>query len=204
MANTTQDDLLESFTEASGGLTGDLNGLAAAVTGATPKSSVSQKTNAQATGTAQTSNSGGAGSEVLSIATTVLESGLGIVPLVAGLIGLFTGGEDSSTPPPLVKYAMPEKMQFEGATTSDGISGADYDQMGMPRSYGSGSGGPAPDAVVGTAGGGSGSTSTAPQIQVNVQAMDARSFMDHSNEIAQAVRAAMLNLSSLNDVVSDL
>ena len=43
-----------------------------------------------------------------------------------------------------------------------------------------------------------------PQIQVNVQTMDAKSFMDHSSEIAQAVRAAMLNLSSINDVVSDL
>jgi hypothetical protein len=33
---------------------------------------------------------------------------------------------------------------------------------------------------------------------------DAQWFMDHSSEIAQAVRSAMLNLSSLNDVVSDL
>jgi hypothetical protein len=44
----------------------------------------------------------------------------------------------------------------------------------------------------------------ASQITVNVQAMDSQSFLDHSSEIAQAVRNAMLNMSSINDVVSDL
>ena len=42
------------------------------------------------------------------------------------------------------------------------------------------------------------------QITVNVQAMDARSFMDRSGDIAMAVRDAMLNLNSINDVVNDL
>jgi hypothetical protein len=42
------------------------------------------------------------------------------------------------------------------------------------------------------------------QITVQVQAMDSRSFMDHSQEIAQAVRDAMLNMHALNDVISDL
>jgi len=41
-------------------------------------------------------------------------------------------------------------------------------------------------------------------ILVQVQAMDSQSFMDHSQEIAQAVRQAMLNLNSLNDVILDL
>jgi hypothetical protein len=34
--------------------------------------------------------------------------------------------------------------------------------------------------------------------------MDSQSFLDHSQEIARAVREAMLNTSSLNDVVSEL
>ena len=42
------------------------------------------------------------------------------------------------------------------------------------------------------------------QITVQVQAMDSQSFLDHSDDIAQAVRQAMLNMSSLNDVVSNL
>jgi hypothetical protein len=41
-------------------------------------------------------------------------------------------------------------------------------------------------------------------ILVQVQAMDSQSFMDHSQDIAQAVRQAMLNLNSLNDVILDL
>jgi hypothetical protein len=53
------------------------------------------------------------------------------------------------------------------------------------------------------AAGGSGGTTPTP-IQVNVQAMDARSFLDHSTEIAEAVRQAMLNSSPINDVVNDL
>jgi len=42
------------------------------------------------------------------------------------------------------------------------------------------------------------------QIVVNVQAMDSRSFLDHSQDIAQAVREAMLNMHALNDVVSEI
>jgi hypothetical protein len=44
----------------------------------------------------------------------------------------------------------------------------------------------------------------APNITIQVQAMDSRSFLDHSAEIAQAVREAMLNMHSLNDVVNDI
>jgi len=42
------------------------------------------------------------------------------------------------------------------------------------------------------------------QVTVNVQAMDSRSFLDRSHDIAQAVREAMLNMHSINDVVNDL
>jgi hypothetical protein len=34
--------------------------------------------------------------------------------------------------------------------------------------------------------------------------MDSRSFLEHSDEIARAVREAMLNSHALNDVVSEL
>lgn len=49
-----------------------------------------------------------------------------------------------------------------------------------------------------------GSQSAAPQITVNVNAMDSQSFMDRSDDIASAVRAAMLNMHPINDVVADL
>jgi len=143
------------------------------------------------------------GSSALSIASTIFESGLGIVPLVSGLLGLFGGG--SSTPPPLERYIMPDRLYFTGAEASGGIGSADYDQFGMPRLYGGmttamttpiNSGGLGPAA--GTANGASS------HINVTVQAMDSQSFLDHSSEIAQAVRQAMLGLSSINDVVNDL
>jgi hypothetical protein len=154
---------------------------------------------------ASTATGGGVTPEA--IAATVLESGLGMVPLVVGLLELFGGG-GTPVPPALVKYAMPDPIYFEGADTGSDVSGADYDQMGMPRAYSAApsatsaqaSGMAAPGSSSGSAAGGV----PAPQITVNVQAMDSRSFLDHSSEIAQAVRDAMLNLNSINDVVNDL
>jgi hypothetical protein len=54
------------------------------------------------------------------------------------------------------------------------------------------------------AGGNSGGGGAATQITVQVQAMDSRSFLDHSEEIAQAVRQAMLNSHGINDVITEL
>jgi hypothetical protein len=130
------------------------------------------------------------GGTVLDVATKVLRSGLGLAPLLGGLFGLF-GGDDKEEPAPLVKYAMPAPVRFEAAEAAGMMGSADYDQRGLPRVYRE-AGGPEPGAA------------SAPQITVNVQAMDSRSFMDHSTEIAAAVREAMLNLNSINDVVTDL
>jgi hypothetical protein len=148
----------------------------------------------------QATAASGTGSSALSIASTIFESGLGIVPLVSGLLGLFGGG--SSTPPALERYIMPDRLYFTGADGTSGIGNADYDQFGMPRFYGGTSSmmtspsGPAPGSAA--------TLSSSPQINVTVQAMDSQSFLDHSSEIAQAVRQAMLNSNSVNDVVNDL
>lgn len=55
-----------------------------------------------------------------------------------------------------------------------------------------------------TSGGNTRGTSLAPQITVQVQAMDSRSFLDHSEDIARAVREAMLNSHGINDVITEL
>jgi hypothetical protein len=55
-----------------------------------------------------------------------------------------------------------------------------------------------------TSGGNARGTSLAPQITVQVQAMDSRSFLDHSEDIARAVREAMLNSHGINDVITEL
>lgn len=124
-----------------------------------------------------------------------LMGGLGILPVVGGLLGLF-GSDDQ--PEPITKYLLPARLQIETARTADGLTGVDYDQRGMARAFG-GRG----ESSAGLEGAGAANQSQ-PQITVNVQAMDARSFLDRSTDIAAAVRNAMLNLSSINDVVNEL
>lgn len=195
------------------------------------------------TSTARPSDSSSIAGTALSVASKVFESGLGLVPLVSGLLGLFGGG-GSTSPPPLQKYAMPEHLSFTGADTGSGFGEADFDRFGMPRLYDplgasetSGAGQNSPPEVQdwptfgssfgtgysgsrldsggtsnlrtgapfgGAANNSNGSALPAPQISVNIQAMDTQSFLDHSDEIAQAVRQAMLSLNSINDVMNDL
>ena len=224
MASTTQDKLYQTFVAVAGQQDSNPGGAldSGEETAASLSDTVKQLSELQgssapqaASGSSSTSNasttsSGGISAE--SIVSTVLESGLGMVPLVVGLLGLFGGG-GTPAPPTLEKYAMPERQYFEGADTGSDVSGADYDQMGMPRAYSAapdgGSAQPSGSASQGSSSGRSGAPSGpsgagATQITVNVQAMDSQSFLDHSNEIAQAVRAAMLNSNSINDVVNNL
>lgn len=222
MASTTQEMLFESFVAASGDQATNLDEIAASLTdvasqmGELLKSSEPQAASggggalaaaasgggaagssgaaagivaAAASGAAVAASGDGGGSTVASIALTVLKSAFGLVPLVSGLLGLLGGGGSPAPPAPLVKYALPPPISFQAAETESGVSNADYDQAGRPRAY---------------SGGASSGNAGAPQITVNVQAMDARSFLDHSNEIALAVRDAMLNLNAINDVVNDL
>ena len=133
------------------------------------------------------------GITVGSVASTVLKSGLGLAPLIGGLVNLFSGGGDE-TPAPLVKYALPPAIDFQATQSNGRVTDLEYDQAGMARTFAERAGGNASTN-------GSGAAS---QITVNVQAMDARSFMDRSNDIALAVRDAMLNLNAINDVVNEL
>jgi hypothetical protein len=139
----------------------------------------------------QVSSGPSTASTVGSIASTVFGSGLGLIPLISSLAGLFGGGSD--TPAPLTKYAAPAALNLSLADTpgsNNGISsfpGVVSGQNGLPQA--------APQSQA---------PSSSPQISIQVNAMDSQSFMDHSYEIAQAVRSAMLNMNSINDVVSDL
>jgi len=215
MAGRTQDKLLETFAEASGGGAANLGAiLDSAADMATSSGTGVQNAAPDATGTPSAAalygasanpvgsnaqalplssgETNDAGSTVGSIASTFFESGFGMAALVKGLVGLFEGG--SSTPAPLEKYEMPPAIDFESADSATGMSAADYDQTGAPRAAGSPGGGST----------GSPTSGTSPQVTVNVQAMDAQSFLDHSDAIAQAVRGAMLSMSSINDVVNEL
>jgi hypothetical protein len=125
-------------------------------------------------------------SGVASLIGSTLLSGFTLAPLISGLLNLFGGGTDS--PQPLTQFALPPTISSqEGisrATGSVPVEAA-YGQNGLSR------------ATVQP-------TQAPPQITIQVQAMDSRSFMDHSEAIAGAVREAMLHSHSLNDVVMEL
>src|ERR1019366_694178 len=144
MASTTQDKLYETFVAVSGQQDSNLGGaldsgeeIAASLSdtvkqlGELQGSTEAQPASGNSNSSASTTSGGGITAEA--IASTVLESGLGMVPLAIGLLGLFQSG--GAPAPTLEKYAMPERQYFEGADTGGDISDADYDQMGMPRTY---------------------------------------------------------------------
>jgi hypothetical protein len=79
-----------------------------------------------------------------------------------------------------MKYAAPDAVSLSLGLVDGGraVGGVSYGQAGTPR--------------------------LTPSITVNVSAMDSRSFSDHSETIARAVREAMLNSGALTDVVTEL
>jgi hypothetical protein len=119
------------------------------------------------------------GSTAANVASSVFGGALGFLsPLVSGIASLFGGG--GSQPTVLPVYAPPPPVAISSTI-----------QNATPTA-GSAQSAQAPAA------------SAAQQITVQVNAMDSQSIMDRSNDIANAVRAAMLNLHPINDVVASL
>ncbi len=110
---------------------------------------------------------------------------------IAGLVaGLFAGKRESAAPPPVATYLRPESFRleagFDGAN-APAITAVERQEGGQFR----------PD------GGTSGGTNGGPQVVVQVQAMDSRSFLDHTPEIAEAVKRALLESHGLRDVLGE-
>lgn len=131
-------------------------------------------------------------------ALKTIGSGLTLAPLVKGLLRLFGGGEDKRELPALEKFELPAPIRTEIGLSRNGESyvvdrGAGDrvrrvdDTLPAPLSKPVAPVSPAPAAVT-----------------VNVQAMDSQSFMDRRDDIARAVREAMLHSHNVNDVVSEL
>ena len=91
-----------------------------------------------------------------------------------------------------MKYALPARREFEAAETATGFAGVDYDQTGSWHarpSHERRKGREAGERAAGECDG----------------AGDGRAVVPGpEHEIAAAVREAMLNLNSINDVVNDL
>lgn len=165
-----------------------------------------QRTAASSAATkSQSTQSGSGDSTAEVIARTALSVlSLGTAPLISGILRLFGGG-DPAPPAPLIPYALPPSIQFDAVNPSGSnrFEFASYDQQGLPRIAGGSGEAEAGKATSSQAAIPASQPVGSPQVTIQVNAMDSRSFLDHSSEIAQAVREAMLNMHSLNDVVSD-
>ena len=153
-------------------------------------------------GTSSSSSSSSSGG-LLNDLGGALAAGLGIVPLGLELASIFGGG--SSTPPPLTHYEMPDSIGFVGSTDDSGaLSDADFGQMGQPRSYGTPSSQYSTSTAPAQSAPASGGSNQSQPVQITVQAMDAQSFMDRSDDIASAVNKAILALHPITDTISNL
>ncbi len=106
----------------------------------------------------------------------------GLSPLLTGLARLFTGGDSHEPPPILPTYTKPAAVSVEGEVARDRTVEWRW-----------------PEAVAAER-----AVRAAPQVTVQVQAIDSRSFLDHKDEIARAVREAVLNSHSLVDALGEL
>jgi hypothetical protein len=132
--------------------------------------------------TSSTAASSGSNGIVKFISTFLGGSGLGSI--VSEIAGLFGGGKPD-TPEPLYRFTLPQSVSVEaGLTRSREFVPVSYSQNGQARP----------------------TTQQEPMPQAAAQTLsvDSRWFMDHSEDIASAVKEAMLHSHSINDVVADL
>ncbi len=119
----------------------------------------------------------------------VLKSGFGLASLGLKIAGLFRGDKQAE-PAPLVPFLEPPALALEVANTENILAGfpsVSRGQQGEARAV------ERERTVI-----------MQPQVTVNVSAMDSRSFLDRSEDIARAVREAMLHMHPVNDLISEL
>ena len=144
-----------------------------------------------------------AASTVASSALRGVSGGLTLLPVVSSLLKLFGVGRKKEELPALEKFDLPAPIRAEAGLSQSGETflidrgvGDRIRQLPVPA-------GATPFAGI-QAEAGSTQRGAGASITVNVQAMDSQSFMDRREDIARAVREAMLQSHSLNDVVSEL
>ena len=151
----------------------------------TQLAALQDNTQALTQNTSSKSSSGStAGSVMDGIASTVLGGGSILSPIIGGLVDLF-GGSSQPAPAP-APFLLPAPTQYEGgitASSSSQVTPVSYGEAGQPRAQNSAS---------------------AQQVNIQISALDSQSFLDHSDEIATAVKQALLNSHPLGDVISDL
>ena len=116
-----------------------------------------------------------------------LKSGFGLAGLGVKIVGLFGR---KKAPPVFSTFELPPSLSLEVANTDNILAGFPRiarGQRGAVREI-------QPEAA----------SAPQPQVVVNVNAMDTQSFMDRSNDIARAVRDAMLHMHPVNDLIGEV
>lgn len=119
---------------------------------------------------------------------SLLGGALGLSPLLGGLLKLFGLRSSEAGPPPApVTFSLPAPIRADLGLVQGGtqVVESGWGEDGLNRAVRS-------------------SPGPAPSITVNVNALDARSILERSDDIAAAVRSAVLQSHSLNDVLNDL
>jgi hypothetical protein len=138
------------------------------------------------------------GNPISNILSKIPGVSLAISPIISGIIGLFGG--HNNTLPALTPFVLPSSVRLDAAIgPKDQFLPASHGANGLPKLNG---------VAAVTQSNASAQQTSAQQInaqQINVAPpLDSRFFLDHSDQIALAVKDAMLHSSSLNDVITDL
>jgi len=143
--------------------------------------------NTQALNSNTSAKDGGSGvmSTVGNVASSVLGQGSILSPIITGIMHLFGGGSTPEPQPSFSPWVMPAAVNVQTTLTS---------AQPIPSQ---------PGPVIQQAPGGE-TAASGPKVQIQVNAIDSRSFLDHSSEIADAVRQALLNSHSLGDVIAEM
>lgn len=124
---------------------------------------------------------------------------LAISPIISGIIGLFGG--HNNAPPALTPFVLPSSVRLDAAIgPKDQFLPASHGTNGLSKLNGVPS---ASQPNVPGAQQNAGQQAATQQINV-APPLDSHFFLDHSDQIALAVKDAMLHSSSLNDVITDL
>lgn len=113
------------------------------------------------------------------IGDRIIPEFLDAFPLAGGLLRTLLGGESTPATTPAVRYNLPGSIRLDTslgtipAADGEGSWGGQMDGAGRPLS---------------------------PTVVINVNAMDSRSILDRSDDIASAVRQAMLTYQPFDDV----
>lgn len=132
----------------------------------------------------------------------LLSTAFGLAPLMRGLFSVFHRNDPRDAVQP-IHFSLPAPLRTEAAMSADHLTFNIDRGMGDRIRPLRASDSSVSSDTSGVTGGAS-TPSAVNNITVQVNAIDSRSFLDHSEDIARAVRNAMLHSNALNDVVNDL